>query len=141
MLICLPTTIQLVRHVFAILKAPTVHCPCNPCNTKLKTFFRQRRSKFAKPRFCLKIALLLGGWLSISQLSYGIYSSVQHVRVWDPFHILGVSVFSSSAVIKQRYKRKSLQFHPDKRPRWMTKEEAEAKFIDLTKAYKAYSRT
>jgi translocation protein SEC63 len=89
----------------------------------------------------MKIALLLGGWLSVFQLSYGIYSSVQQVQVWDPFHILGVSVFSSSMVIKQRYKRKSLQFHPDKRPRWMTKEEAEAKFIDLTKAYKAYSRT
>jgi translocation protein SEC63 len=82
----------------------------------------------------------LGAWLSISQLIYGIGSSVQQIQVWDPFHILGVSVFSSSTVIKHQYKRKSLQYHPDKRLKWMTKEDAEAKFIDLTKAYKAYLR-
>jgi len=79
--------------------------------------------------------------LSISQLSYGIFSSVQQIQVWDPFQILGVSVFSSSTVIKHQYKRKSLLYHPDKRLKGMTKEDAEAKFIDLTKAYKAYVRT
>jgi translocation protein SEC63 len=62
------------------------------------------------------------------------------IQVWDPFQIIGVSPFSSLAQIKRNYKRRSLKFHPDKVPKGlgMSKEQAEAKFIDLTKAYKAY---
>jgi len=134
-----PASIVLARQICSILKSPRagVHCPCNPCTTKLKAFFCKRQRKFADPQFCLKIALLLGGWVWVSRLSYGIYCNLQESQVWDPFHILGASVFSSSTIIRRCYKRKSLQYHPDKRPKWMAKEAAEAIFIDLTKAYKA----
>ena len=88
--------------------------------------------------FLMHLALLCGGWLTILQLSTVIQSSPQ-VQIWDPFRLLEVSIFSSSTHIKRQYKRKSLKFHPDKRSKDITKEEAEAIFIDITKAYKAYS--
>lgn len=74
----------------------------------------------------------------ILQLGIKIQSSPQ-IQIWDPFRLLDVSAFSSTPHIKRQYKRKSLKFHPDKRSPGVTKEEAEAIFIDITKAYKAYS--
>ncbi|WWD05556.1 hypothetical protein V865_003636 [Kwoniella europaea PYCC6329] len=59
--------------------------------------------------------------------------------IYNPFEILGLSDRSSEKQIKKHYKKLSLQFHPDKikLAENQTKEDAEQKFVELTKAYKS----
>jgi preprotein translocase subunit Sec63 len=100
-------------------------CNCRPCLRKV------RRLRKHSPRY-----LLVFGWLVIFHLARSIYLSPS-VQVWDPYQILDVTPLSSYKVIKRQYKRKSLKYHPDKQ-RGISKEEAEDKFRDLTRAYKVY---
>jgi translocation protein SEC63 len=44
---------------------------------------------------------------------------------------------TSPSGLKRRYKRLSLKYHPDKRPSGTSQREAEERFIELTRAYKA----
>ena len=137
LLIFIPTTISFVRHYFRNLTTSVgMDCTCKPCVRKAQRFKWRRRQLYLKPTFLMSLILLGGGWYTIIQLSTTVHASPQ-LQIWDPFRLLNVSTFSSTTQIKRQYKRKSLKFHPDKRPKNVTKEEAEGLFIDITKAYKA----
>lgn len=77
---------------------------------------------------------------AVAFLGTNIHRTQHAIKIWDPFEILNVSPFSSRDYIKRQYKRLSRKLHPDKQ-RGVPKEEAEAKFIDLTTAYNAYRVT
>ena len=88
---------------------------------------------------CRYLALLLG-WIIFAALCYYISQAPSAgSTVYDPFEILGIPSSSDEAFIKKHFKRISLKFHPDKikLAENQTKEEADAHFVDLTKAYKA----
>ena len=137
LLIFIPTTISFVRHYFRNLTTSVgMDCTCKPCVRKAQRYKWRRRQLYLKPTFLMSLILLGGGWYTIIQLSMTVYVSPQ-LQIWDPFPLLDVSAFSSIMHIKRQYKRKSLKFHPDKRLKHITKEEAESRFIDITKAYKA----
>lgn len=53
---------------------------------------------------------------------------------FDPYKVLGVEPGSSFDEVRNQYMKLSKQYHPDYNP---GNEEAEAKFIMLTKAYRA----
>lgn len=53
---------------------------------------------------------------------------------WNPYDILGVSEGADSVEIKTAYKQLSLRWHPDKN--MDNREEAERRFVDISKAYK-----
>lgn len=61
-------------------------------------------------------------------------------KIWDPYAVLGLSPSSSLESIKSHYKKLTKMLHPDKIKLVgnMTKEVVEARFVDITKAYKAY---
>lgn len=71
---------------------------------------------------------------------YRIATTKVDNEIWDPYAILGISTSSSLDVIKSHYKKLSRTFHPDKIKLVgnMTKEMVEQKFVNITKAYKAY---
>lgn len=83
---------------------------------------------------------LLVGWILFAGLCYIISQApASSLSIYDPFEILGIPASSDEAFIKKHFKRISLKFHPDKiklSPN-QTKEDADAHFVDLTKAYKA----
>lgn len=57
----------------------------------------------------------------------------------DPYAVLGLeSRDVDFEAIKKAYRKKALQYHPDKRPE-SEKEEAQRKFEELTKAYEILS--
>jgi translocation protein SEC63 len=139
LLILIPISFEIIRYYFQnFTTSPAETCTCAPCTKKTKKFKRNKRRAYISLTFSIRLILLFGGWFTIINLGTTIYNSRERIQIWDPFHILEVSSFSSNAYIKKQYKRKSLKFHPDKRPTGMTKEQAEEKFISITKAYKAY---
>jgi translocation protein SEC63 len=73
-------------------------------------------------------------------MSYRIATTKFENTIWDPYAVLELSPSSSLEIIKSHYKKLSKKFHPDKVKLVgnLTKEMVEQKFVDLTKAYKAY---
>jgi DnaJ homolog subfamily B member 6 len=55
----------------------------------------------------------------------------------DPYKVLGVSKSASAEEIKRAYKKLSLKWHPDKNPD--NKDEANAKFLEISEAYATLS--
>lgn len=85
---------------------------------------------------------LLVGWSLIAVLLYIIYSTYgtgESQNLFDPYAILDISYSASEKEIKSAYRKLSLQFHPDKIKDLgeLTAEFVEARYVDITKAYKA----
>lgn len=59
-------------------------------------------------------------------------NSIENIKTFDPYEILGVQVGDNERTIKKAYRQMSLIWHPDKNPE---NPEATAEFIKLTKAY------
>ncbi|WFD35277.1 secretory subunit [Malassezia cuniculi] len=85
--------------------------------------------------------VLLLGWVGVAFLVRGIaYANANSTHaVYDPFEILGIAADSSLREIRRRYRKLSLQFHPDKVEVSgnQTKAEIESYYIEITKAYKS----
>ncbi|KAJ9107446.1 hypothetical protein QFC21_000899 [Naganishia friedmannii] len=112
-------------------------CSCQACREKVK----QIRKAETKSIFGVQFLFLSIGWSMFAALCYVIYNApkISELSMYDPFEILGISSGSDEAFIKRHFKRISLKFHPDKiklAPN-QTKEDADAHFVELTKAYKA----
>jgi len=73
-------------------------------------------------------------------MGYRIATTRVENKVWDPYAVLGISTSASVETIKSHYKKLSRALHPDKVKLVgnMTKELVESKFVEVTKAYKAY---
>ena len=81
------------------------------------------------------------GWALVAYLVRRIATAAQNSThaVYDPFQILGIAASATEKEIRRRYRKLSVQFHPDKfvNAANQTKEEIDAHYIELTKAYKA----
>ncbi|KAL1406187.1 secretory subunit [Vanrija albida] len=115
-------------------------CGCSECvaNNKRK---RKLRSAANSGRLAKRLLFVLAGWAVFAYLAYGLYLAGPGVgnTVYNPFEILGITDSATEKEIKKHYKKLSLQFHPDKIKLGEneTMADAEAKFVDLTKAYKS----
>ena len=91
--------------------------------------------------FVGRLVLIALGWACVALLVRAIANSAANSthKIYDPFSILGIDTSASEKDIKRRYRKLSLQFHPDKVSHAdnQTKEEVETHYIELTKAYKA----
>ncbi|GHJ86064.1 hypothetical protein NliqN6_2466 [Naganishia liquefaciens] len=137
--VLLPTTFVTLRK--SLLgdeksRAAKNECSCQECRAKVKSMKKAEAKSIFSKRY---LALLLG-WIIFAALCYYISQAPSAgSTVYDPFEILGIPSSSDEAFIKKHFKRISLKFHPDKikLAENQTKEEADAHFVDLTKAYKA----
>lgn len=75
------------------------------------------------------------GWVGVVLMSMQVANAEVKSVTWDPYEILGISEGTSLADIKRTFKKLSLVYHPDK-AKAGTEQESEARFIDITKAYK-----
>jgi translocation protein SEC63 len=98
------------------------------------------RKEAFKPVAIRKYILLFIGWAIVVYMCYLIATTKIENKIWDPYAILGISSSSSLSKIKSHYKKLSKALHPDKIKLVgnLTKEMVEQRFVDLTKAYKAY---
>lgn len=83
------------------------------------------------------------GWAVILGMVYLVSItevSAPQTAIFDPYALLDLPTSASEKEIKSQYRQFTLKFHPDKVHDLegnMTKEDVEARFVDITKAYKA----
>lgn len=100
--------------------------------------FQSRRKK-AKV-FNAKLAFIVVGWITVVFIWISYAKEVSLQNFFDPHTILDLPYTASEREIKSRYRKLSLQFHPDKIGKDLgaaAKEEMEAAFIRINSAYKA----
>lgn len=95
------------------------------------------KKSWARRNLTIKNILFVALWV------FFLYQCIQlpsylarELTSWDPVDILGVPSDATDDEIRSAYKVLSLKWHPDKHPE-ETKELAQAKFIEIMKAYKA----
>lgn len=100
----------------------------------------QKGRKMSNLIFNKTLAFLIVGTALIIVLVVFFTKEMDLSTVFDPYTILDVSVTASEKEIKAKYRKLSLQYHPDKVARDLSekgKEEMEALYIRITNAYKA----
>lgn len=106
-----------------------------------KTRTAQRLMRTSWVRTAAKGAVLVAGWALVAYLVRRIATAAKNSThaVYDPFAILGIAASATEKEIRRRYRKLSVQFHPDKLRNVanQTKEEIDAHYIELTKAYKS----
>lgn len=118
----------------------------NSYSTSFKTHndshIQDYKIRLKRSRLFTKLNLLVFlGWLAFAGLIYLVI--IQEVStessIFDPYEILDLSYSASEKEIKSKYRALSLKFHPDKVRDLgnFTRDEIEARFVDITKAYKA----
>ncbi|WWC88015.1 uncharacterized protein L201_002918 [Kwoniella dendrophila CBS 6074] len=137
-LVLIPWTLKATRPTNKETLKPL--CPCPQCSTSPRRISSIKSTK-RKRRFLKKAIPLAIGWLLFGYLCYSLSQApaLEGETIYNPFEILGLSDSSTEKQIKKHYKKLSLQFHPDKLKLSgnQTKEDAESKFVELTKAYKS----
>lgn len=84
-------------------------------------------------KFVFKLIILAAVWAGLFYLTQHC-ASAKDIKAFDPFEILEVEADADNSVIKKAYRKMSLIYHPDKN---QGDPVAQAKFIQITKAYEA----
>ncbi|OIV97331.1 hypothetical protein TanjilG_07083 [Lupinus angustifolius] len=116
----------------AVKKSKSIHCHCSECTRSgkyHKSIFKRISNVSTWSNFTL---LLL--WVVMIILVYYIRTMSSEIQVFDPFSILGLEPGALESEIKKKYRRLSVQYHPDKNP----DPEAHKYFVEyIAKAYQA----
>jgi len=137
LLVCvvLPTSWQFLRRQLQVLRPP-VNCTQKSCKLKKKKLWCRH---FKHRSFLASCLFLVLGWRALINYGHKVISAGKvPLDIWDPFEVLAITPLSTDAYIKKQFKRQSLKYHPDKGKDDEEKAEFQAKFIELTSAYKSY---
>ncbi|KAL4241273.1 hypothetical protein ABKN59_000029 [Abortiporus biennis] len=138
------TFILIVLVPFSLPSVSTKHqttsgCDCQECSEHRIRLRKLERGSLLQPLFKKKTLFLLVGWSIFGYLAYKITTTEVEAKVYNPFEILGLSSGSTAKEIKSHYKKLSRIMHPDKVKLGVneTIEAVEARFVEVTKAYKS----
>ncbi|KAF3928391.1 hypothetical protein AA313_de0200252 [Arthrobotrys entomopaga] len=101
---------------------------------------QHKRKKRKESRRIKRMIFLTLGWSLMGYMIYLIIvTAALTPKIWDPYTILGISMSASERAIKSHYRRLSLKHHPDKVKLEGndTMEDANERWVEITKAYKA----
>ncbi|KNE70028.1 hypothetical protein AMAG_14863 [Allomyces macrogynus ATCC 38327] len=111
-------------------------CTCSACTTQRAA--RAPHTKVAatgtRRRLIIR-ALVILGWIALAYTAYQVATSAPSVQLFDPHATLGVAEGADRATVRKAYRQLSLTEHPDKVPASQRKQ-AEARFVEIAKAYK-----
>ncbi|KAJ3065151.1 secretory subunit, partial [Rhizoclosmatium hyalinum] len=112
-------------------------CPCEGCKVKAVKLAKAKAAA-KKGVLSTKNILLLLGWVVFAFGAYKIATLEKtDAGLWDPYELLGVSTSATESEIKKKFRKLSLQYHPDKVTGTEEEKEAAAKiYNDLAKAQK-----
>ncbi|CDO70306.1 hypothetical protein BN946_scf184370.g7 [Trametes cinnabarina] len=114
-------------------------CQCQQCTAQRERIRKRERGSIFTPKLRRRTLIIIVGWSVVAFLIYKVKQSAVENKIYDPFEILGISTSATVKEIKSHYKKLSRKFHPDKVKLAVneTMEAVEAKFVEITKAYKA----
>ncbi|CAL1701925.1 unnamed protein product [Somion occarium] len=115
-------------------KQPIVsECDCHEC---VDHRARLRKTEGVNIR---KYFILAIGWALFAWVAYKVSTAEIENKVYNPFEILDIKNGASIKEIKSHYKKLSKALHPDKVKLNvnLTIEAVEARFVEITKAYKS----
>ncbi|XP_028786931.1 dnaJ protein ERDJ2A [Neltuma alba] len=116
----------------ATKKSKSIHCQCSECSRSGK-YRRSIFKRISNVSTCSNLTLLLL-WVVMIVLVYYIKNISGEIQVFDPFSILELEPGAAESEIKKKYRRLSIQYHPDKNP----DPEAHKYFVEyIAKAYQA----
>ncbi|XP_061361278.1 dnaJ protein ERDJ2A isoform X1 [Gastrolobium bilobum] len=116
----------------AAKKSKSIHCQCSECSRSGK-YRKSIFKKISNVSTYSNLTLLLL-WVVMIILVYYIKTMSREIQVFDPFSILGLEPGAPESEIKKKYRRLSIQYHPDKNP----DPEAHKYFVEyIAKAYQA----
>ncbi|XP_027358973.1 dnaJ protein ERDJ2A isoform X1 [Abrus precatorius] len=116
----------------ATKKSKSLHCQCSECSRSGK-YRKSIFKRISNVSTCSNLTLLLL-WVVMIILVYYIKTMSREIEVFDPFSILGLEPGAPESEVKKKYRRLSIQFHPDKNP----DPEAHKYFVEyIAKAYQA----
>ncbi|KAH9921565.1 DnaJ-domain-containing protein [Epithele typhae] len=136
-------TIFLVPYTLAAFsggKSPQLPgCQCQQCVDQRKRIRKYERGSLLTPKLRRRTVIILVGWSIAAFCAYHVATTESNNKLYDPFEILGIGESATVKEIKSHYKKLSKTFHPDKVKLGVnqTMEMVEAKFVELTKAYKS----
>ncbi|KNE71088.1 hypothetical protein AMAG_15338 [Allomyces macrogynus ATCC 38327] len=111
-------------------------CTCSACTAQRAA--RAPHTKVAatgtRRRLIIR-ALVILGWIALAYTAYQVATSAPSVQLFDPHATLGVAEGADRATVRKAYRQLSLTEHPDKVPASQRKQ-AEARFVEIAKAYK-----
>ncbi|XP_020203191.1 dnaJ protein ERDJ2A [Cajanus cajan] len=117
---------------FATKKSKSIHCQCSECSRSGK-YHKSIFKRISNVSTCSNMTLLLL-WVVMIILVYYIKTMSREIEIFDPFSILGLEPGAPESDIKKKYRRLSIQYHPDKNP----DPEAHKYFVEyIAKAYQA----
>ncbi|KAG4990823.1 hypothetical protein AAZX31_09G072400 [Glycine max] len=117
---------------FASKKSKSIHCQCSECLRSGK-YHKSIFKRISNVSTCSNLTLLLL-WVVMIVLVYYIKTMSREIEIFDPFNILGLEPGAAESEIKKKYRRLSIQYHPDKNP----DPEAHKYFVEyIAKAYQA----
>lgn len=79
---------------------------------------------------------MVAGWSLVALIIWRVWDAKVNYQPYNPFDVLGVPEGSTEQQITRAFRRLSLKYHPDKIAE-DGKEEAERRFLEVSKAYKA----
>ncbi|KAF1892314.1 hypothetical protein Lal_00010778 [Lupinus albus] len=113
-------------------KSKSIHCHCSEC-TRSGKYHKSIFKRISNVSTCSNVTLLLL-WVVMIILVYYIRTMSSETQVFDPFSILELEPGALESEIKKKYRRLSIQYHPDKNP----DPEAHKYFVEyIAKAYQA----
>ncbi|KAH8106334.1 DnaJ-domain-containing protein [Cristinia sonorae] len=114
-------------------------CTCEECIQHRNQIRKLESGSVFSPKHHKKSLILVLGWGLFGFLAYKVATTENIVKVYNPFEILGLSSGAPLKVIKSQYKTMAKAMHPDKVKLAVneTIEAVEARFVEVTKAYKA----
>ncbi|KAL2327529.1 hypothetical protein Fmac_020956 [Flemingia macrophylla] len=116
----------------ATKKSKSIHCQCSECSRSGK-YHKSIFKRISNVSTCSNMTLLLL-WVVMIILVYYIKTMSREIEIFDPFSILGLEPGAPESDIKKKYRRLSIQYHPDKNP----DPEAHKYFVEyIAKAYQA----
>lgn len=118
---------------------PSAACECSACVDKRARIRKREKGSILRPNITKKSLFVILGWAVFGVLSYKVMNTTIENKIYNPFEILGIGSGTSEKDIKSRFKKLSKIFHPDKAKLTGndTAESVAARFVDITKAYKA----
>ena len=128
---------KLIRKICGWEHVPlNYRCTCPSCSHTKERHKKTVASAWLSCGFIIQVLVLVVAGYGLFKVAVELSKENKNIKTFDPYDILNIRTNATDDDIKAAYRKLARELHPDKNP---DDPEAAAKFILLTKAYRALS--